>query len=70
MKQGVLVPDLRNGRMMIRFSVNEYSEKLHCGQRLEVLVDGIWKKTRLGYDGGWILDEVVCATLVGLRVRI
>ena len=70
MRQGVLVPDFLTGRMVVRFSVHEYSRKLHCGQPLEVLVDGVWQETRIGYEGGWILEGVECATIVGLRVRI
>ena len=39
-KQGVLIYDDVIGRMDIRFGPLDYYGGLHCGERLEVLLDG------------------------------
>ncbi len=45
-KQGVLIYDDVIGRMDIRFGPPDYYGGLHCGERLEVLLDGEWIPTR------------------------
>ena len=39
-KQGVLIYDDVIGRMDIRFGPLDYYGGLHCGERLEILLDG------------------------------
>ncbi len=46
-KQGVLIYDDVIGRMDIRFGPLDYYGGLHCGERLEVLLDGEWIPTRI-----------------------
>ena len=70
MRQGVIELDQWTERMVIRFSSHEDSGKLHCGQPLEVFVNGEWKETRIGYNGGWILEGIECSTPIGLKAII
>ena len=59
MKQGTLVRDLKTGRMVIRYSLEEYSDGLHCGTALEVKVGTHWKKTRIEHNGSdWYLPGI------------
>ncbi len=39
-KQGVLVYDFQQERIDIRFGLEEYYGGLHCGETLDVLIDG------------------------------
>lgn len=70
MKQGTLVRDLKTGRMVIRYSLEEYSDGLHCGTTLEVKVGTHWKKTRIEHNGSdWYLPGIHTNNLEGLSVR-
>lgn len=72
MRQGVLVPDNETGRMDIRFSPEEYYGGIHCGECMDVLLNGVWEPTRMemGFDRNWYLVGIKCDDLVGLIVRI
>lgn len=52
-KQGVLIYDDVIGRMDIRFGPLDYYGGLHCGERLEVLLDGEWIPTRIELGEFW-----------------
>ena len=71
-RQGALVPDLRRGRMDIRFSTEDYYGGLHCGDTFEVLINDEWEPTRIemGFDREWYLVGIECKDIVGLTVRI
>lgn len=47
MKIGTLVPQRDTGRMDIRFSPNNYYGGLHCGETLDVKINGRWVSTRI-----------------------
>lgn len=70
MKQGVLVPDYASGRINIRFSPEEHYGGLHCGETMEVLIDGKWMPTRIEMDEDWYLVGIPYEDLIGLIVRI
>lgn len=42
MREGVLIYDHESGRMDIRFGPLDYYGGLHCGEKLEVNIDGKW----------------------------
>ena len=64
-KQGVLIYDDVIGRMDIRFGPLDYYGGLHCGERLEVLLDGEWIPTRIELGEFWYLKGV---KLIKLKV--
>ena len=70
MKQGTMVTDEESGRMDIRFGLMDYYGGLHCGECLDVLIDGEWIHTRIEMGDGWFLVGVPTDQLVGLVVRI
>lgn len=70
MKQGVLVPNIATGRMDVRFSPEEYHGGLHCGDTMEVLINGKWKPTRIEMNDDWYLVGVKTKDITGLTVRI
>lgn len=73
MKEGVLVYDERSERMDIRFGMEEYYGGLHCGECMEVALNGEWVPTRIemGYpDRQWYLVGIETDNLQGLKVRI
>lgn len=57
-KQGVLIYDDVIDRMDIRFGPLDYYGGLHCGERLEVLLDGEWIPTRIELGEFWYLKGV------------
>lgn len=69
---GSLVYDERTERMDIRFGLEEYYGGLHCGEGMEVMLDGKWIPTRIEMDINckWYLVGVDADSLVGLTVRI
>lgn len=69
MRQGALVKDVESGRMDIRFGLNEYYGGLHCGDTLDVLIDGEWIPTRIEMADDWYLVGVKVDDLIGLIVR-
>lgn len=70
MKEGALIYDPKIDRMDIRFGLNHYYGGLHCGQSLDVLVNGDWEPTRIEKDHEWYLVGIQTRDLVGVRVRI
>lgn len=69
-KQGVLIYDDTIDRMDIRFGPLDYYGGLHCGERLEVLLDGEWIQTRIELGEFRYLRGVRLSRLNGLIVRI
>ena len=69
-KQGVLIYDDVTDRMDIRFGPLDYYGGLHCGDRLEVLLNGEWISTRIKLGKFWYLRGVRLSRLNGLIVRI
>ena len=70
MRQGTMVIDEESGRMDIRFGLMDYYGGLHCGECLDVQIDGEWIHTRIEMGDGWFLVGVPTDQLVGLVVRI
>ena len=70
MKIGTLVPQRGTGRMDIRCSPNNYYGGLHCGETLDVKINGRWVSTRIEMGNDWYLVGVDTDDLVGLIVRI
>lgn len=67
---GALVYDATIDRMDIRYGLNRYLGGLHCGEQLEVLVNGRWLPTRIEKDKDWYLVGIKTESLIGLLVRI
>jgi len=70
MKQGALLIDDESGLVDIRFGLSDYYGGLHCGERLDVLIDGEWIPTRIEMNDGWQLSGIQTDRLAGLVVRI
>lgn len=70
MKQGTLVLNIDSGRMDIRFGLNDFYGGLHCGTRMEALVDGEWIPTRIEMAEDWFLVGIDTKAIAGLTVRI
>lgn len=70
MKEGILIYDHETDRMDIRFGLLDFYGGLHCGERLEVNIDGEWILTRIELGAFWYLKGICIANLNGLRVRI
>ena len=70
LKQGTLVRNEETGQMDIRFSLNEYQEGLHCGTKLEVLIDDEWTPSRIEMADDWFLIGIDTNNIAGLTVRI
>jgi len=70
MRRGALTVDAESGRMDIRFGLEEYYGGLHCGECMEVLIDGEWIPTRIEMGDGWYLAGIGTDNLMGLQVRI
>lgn len=69
-RSGTLVYDPHSGRMDIRFGLDSYYGGLHCGQGLDVLINGRWIETSIEKAQDWYLVGIQTRDLVGLRVRI
>ena len=70
MRQGALTLDAQTGRMDIRFDLENYYGGLHCGECLDILINGDWVPTRIEMGGGWYLTGIKTDNLEGLIVRI
>lgn len=70
MKQGSLFYDENQDRIDIRFGLNDYYGGLHCGETMDVLLDGQWLPTRIEKGRDWYLIGVKTSSLIGLMVRI
>lgn len=71
-RMGCLIYDEGSGRMDIRFGIEEYYGGLHCGEGMEVMLDGNWIPTRIemSISGQWYLVGVDTDSLIGLTVRV
>ena len=69
-QQGTLVYNSESERMDVRFGLEDYYGGLHCGETMEVLINGAWTPTRIEMDDDWYLVGVRTEDLVGLIVRI
>ncbi len=69
---GSLIYDDRSERMDIRFGLEEYYGGLHCGEGMEVMINGKWIRTRIEMDinSKWYLVGVDADSLIGLPVKI
>ena len=70
MRQGALTLDAQTGRMDIRFDLENYYGGLHCGECLDILINGDWVPTRIEMGDGWYLTGIKTDNLEGLIVRI
>lgn len=70
MRQGALTLDAQTGRMDIRFDLENYYGGLHCGECLDILINGEWVPTRIEMGDGWYLIGIKTDSLEGLIVRI
>ncbi len=70
MKKGILTINLDNKRMDIRFPSGELYGGLHCGECLDVKINGRWIPTRIEMGDDWFLVGVNTNDLIGLEVRI
>ena len=70
MRQGALTLDAQTGRMDIRFDLENYYGGLHCGECLDILINGDWVSTRIEMGDGWYLTGIKTDNLEGLIVRI
>ena len=72
MRKGALIYNEESGRIDIRFGLEEYYGGLHCGEDMEVMVDGKWIRTRIEMDinSKWYLVSVDADSLIGLPVKI
>ena len=52
------MPQRDTGRMDIRFSPNNYYGGLHCGETLDVKINGRWVSTRIEMGNDWYLVGV------------
>ena len=70
MKKGALVYDENQDRIDIRFSLNSYYGGLHCGEAIDVYINGRWIPTRIEKAQDWYLVGIITRSLPGLIVRI
>ena len=66
---GSLIYDEGSERMDIRFGLEEYYGGLHCGDCLDVFVNGRWVPTRIEMSDKWYLVGIDTEDIAGLRVR-
>lgn len=69
-RTGALVYHPASGRMDIRFNLDSYYGGLHCGECLEVMVDGRWTVSRIEKAEDWYLVGIQADSISGLIVRI
>lgn len=70
-EEGTLVYDSSMDRLDVRFSLEEYYGGLHCGQVLEVEIDGVWKPVRVEKNDDWYLVGLKDSIpILGLKTRI
>lgn len=69
MREGILIYDYETERYNIRFDLEEYYGGLHCGDCIDVFINGAWKSTRIEMLDDWYLVSIK-TELQGLRVRI
>ena len=70
MRKGTLIYDYATDRYDIRFGLESYYGGLHCGECLEVNINGKWEQTRIEKGDDWYLVGVITDFIIGLEVRI
>lgn len=70
MKNGVLFFNQETRRYDIRFDFDDCYGGLHCGDCLEVLINGEWKFTRIEMNEKWYLVGIKMDNLNGIHARI
>jgi hypothetical protein len=74
MRDGILIYDPKQERMEIRFSIDEFYGGLHCGECLDVYINGNWQPARIEFnhsDKDWYLVGISKdISLEGLPARI
>lgn len=69
-RQGALVYSRDKGRYDVRFGLDDYYGGLHCGDCMDIRLNGRWVPTRMEYFAKWYLIGVNTDALDGLVVRI
>ena len=71
MKQGVLIWDAEIQRYRVRYSLEEFSAGLHCGEGLEVKIGNRYVPTRIEYEPGlgFYLVGIRTCGLNGIMVK-
>ena len=67
--QGTLIYDKKTDRFDIRYDLTTYYGGLHCGDCLDVFVNGRWVPTRIEMSDKWYLVGIDTEDIAGLRVR-
>jgi hypothetical protein len=68
---GKLFYNPENDRIGIRFNDGTIEDGLHCGQTMEVKINGAWIPTRIEMSDDWYLVGIKgLDSLVGLAVRL
>lgn len=71
MKTGILFYNSSNERIDIIFEDGSTEGGLHCGQTMEVKIDGQWIPTSIEMSNDWYLVGIRnIDSLVGLKVRL
>lgn len=70
MREGNLFYDAGSGRYEVRFGMTEFYGGLHCGECMDVKVNGKWIPTRIEMAEGWYLVGFPDVRLDGLTVRL
>jgi len=58
MMQGELFYSIELDRLDIKTESSSTVGGLHCGDRIEVFVDGVWRLSRVEYDNDWYLCDL------------
>ncbi len=70
MKNGKLIYQTDIDRMDIWLSRSEHYGGLHCGQAMDVEINGQWIPSRIEYGENWYLVGIQEKSIIGLTVRI
>ena len=65
--QGTLIYDKKTERFDIRYDLTTYYGGLHCGDCLDVFVNGRWVPTRIEMSDKWYLVGIDTEDIAGLR---
>lgn len=69
MKNGSLIYEEDQDRIDIHFGLDDFYGGLHCGETMEVLINGQWIPTRIEKSSDWYLVGIKTKSLPGLQVR-
>lgn len=70
MKIGTTVYDTNQDRIDIRFTNGETYGGIHCGECLDILLNGEWISTRIEMEQKWFLVGLEGISPIGQTVRI